>query len=113
MYRRKTLDYLEEGHRVQAYRALRDGKAFGDATINAVARKQRHAGPGPGAWCVAKGAIYMPKSTRRERMVENADVFDLAAALGADDFSQLSLARRRAPSRRTRPYELASSATLP
>lgn len=91
LYRRKTLDYLtKKGIRVQAYRALRDGKAFGDATINAVAAKH---GATPaqvlGAWCVAKGAIYMPKSTRRERMVENADVFALAAALDADDFSQL------------------------
>merc|ERR1719171_565756 len=91
LYRRDTLNYLEKkGIKVQAYRALRDGKAFDDATINAVANKH---GATParvlGAWCVAKGAIYMPKSTKRERMVENANVFQLAAALDADDFSRL------------------------
>ena len=91
LYRRETLNYLEKkGIKVQAYRALRDGKAFDDPTINAVAAKH---GATParvlGAWCVAKGAIYMPKSTKRERMVENANVFQLAAALDADDFSRL------------------------
>ena len=91
LYRRETLNYLEKkGIKVQAYRALRDGKAFDDATVNAVAQKH---GATPaqvlGAWCVAKGAIYMPKSTKRERMVENANVFQLAAALDADDFSRL------------------------
>jgi len=88
---RDGVNHLEKkGIKVQAYRALRDGKAFGDATINAVASKH---GVTPaqvlGAWCVAKGAIYMPKSTKRERMVDNANVFQLAAALDADDFSRL------------------------
>ena len=41
------------------------------------------------SWCVAKGAIYMPKSTKRARMLENADVFDLAARLDGDDFARL------------------------
>lgn len=31
----------------------------------------------------------MPKSTKRARMLENADVFDLAARLDGDDFARL------------------------
>ena len=54
LYRRETLNYLEKkGIKVQAYRALRDGKAFDDATINAVARvspaRRRPRSSAPGA----------------------------------------------------------------
>lgn len=91
LYRRETLAYLKSKNiAVQAYRALRDGKAFEDPTITAVAKKHgATAAQVLGAWCVAKGAIYMPKSTKRERMVENADVVALASALDADDVSRL------------------------
>jgi diketogulonate reductase-like aldo/keto reductase len=29
-----------------------------------------------GRWCVQKGLVYMPKSVKKERMQENAMVFD-------------------------------------
>ena len=40
LYRRKTIAFFEaHGVKMQAYRALRDGKAFEDATVLAVAAK--------------------------------------------------------------------------
>ena len=40
LYRRKTIAFFEaQGVKMQAYRALRDGKAFEDATVLAVAAK--------------------------------------------------------------------------
>lgn len=89
LYRPKTLKYMaDKGIVVQAYRALRDGKAFEDATVLAVAAKHGvSAAQVMGAWCLRKGCIYMPKSTRRDRMVENAAVFDVG--LDADDVARL------------------------
>ena len=64
-----------EGVRIQAYRALRDGKAFADPTIVEIAAALRKS-PAQilGRWCVQKGLIYIPKSVKRERMIENAQV---------------------------------------
>ena len=71
LFRPVTLAYMrEKGITVQAYRALRDGKAFDDATVVAVAKKHgRTPAQVLGNWCLAKGAVYMPKSTNKARMV--------------------------------------------
>ena len=34
-----------------------------------------------GSWCVQKGLIYIPKSVKAARMLENADVFSFEASL--------------------------------
>jgi len=78
LYRRKTIEWCSsKGIQVQAYRALRDGKAFEDATIKKVAAKYAKT-PAQvlGRWCVQKGVIYIPKSIKKERMEENMAVFD-------------------------------------
>ena len=89
LYRPKTLKYMaDKGIVVQAYRALRDGKAFEDPTVLRVAAKHgKTAAQVMGAWCLAKGAVYMPKSTKKARMVENADV--VSFQLDGDDLAAL------------------------
>jgi len=89
LYRRQTLEWCaSRGIQIQAYRALRDGKAFEDATIVRVAAKHSKT-PAQvlGRWCVQKGVIYIPKSVKKERMEENMAVFDWA--LDSEDVAAL------------------------
>lgn len=78
LYRKNTIDYFQsEGVVMQSYRSLRDGKAMDHpalAKIGAVHSKS----PAQilGKWCVQHGFIYVPKSVKTERMVENGEVFD-------------------------------------
>merc|ERR1712039_91118 len=78
LYRRRTIAFFEsQGVKLQSYRALRDGKAFDHPQILAIAEKHsRSAAQVLGRWCVQKGFIYIPKSVRKDRMIENAKVFD-------------------------------------
>jgi len=78
LYRKNTVSkFREEGVVLQSYRSLRDGKAFDDPTIVTIAETK---GKTPaqilGRWCHQHGFVYMPKSVKKERMVENARVFD-------------------------------------
>ena len=78
LYRKNTLDFfLQEGVVLQSYRSLRDGKKFDDPTLVKIASsKNKSPAQILGRWCVQKGYIYVPKSVKKERMVENAQVFD-------------------------------------
>ena len=78
LYRQRTIEFFQsQGVVMQAYRALRDGKAFTHPMVLEVAaRHTRSAAQVLGRWCVQKGFGYIPKSTRRERMQENLEVFD-------------------------------------
>ena len=78
LYRQNTISKFDkEGVVLQSYRSLRDGKAFDDPTIVKIANAHnRSAAQILGRWCVQKGFIYIPKSVKRERMVENSEVFD-------------------------------------
>jgi diketogulonate reductase-like aldo/keto reductase len=84
LYRKRTLAaFHERGVAIQAYRALRDGKAFDDGMVKAIAAKHsRTAAQVLGRWCVQHGVIYIPKSVLRTRMEENAKVFDFALDAG-------------------------------
>lgn len=78
LYRKNTIDFFQkEGVVLQSYRSLRDGKAFDHPIIVKMANKH---GKTPaqilGRWCVQKKFVYIPKSVKVERMVENAQVFD-------------------------------------
>ena len=89
LYRKNTLDFFtKEGVVLQSYRSLRDGKAFGDETVVRIANAK---GKTPaqilGRWCVQKGYVYMPKSVKKERMIENGKVFEWA--LSADEMAEL------------------------
>ena len=78
LYRKNTISkFRDEGVVLQSYRSLRDGKAFGDATLLKIAEARgRTPAQVLGRWCHQHGFVYMPKSVRKERMVENAQVFD-------------------------------------
>jgi len=89
LYRKKTIDFFQsKGIQIQAYRALRDGKAFDHPLVASLAAKYKRS-PAQilGRWCVQKNVIYIPKSVKRERMFENACVFDFE--LGAEDIAEL------------------------
>jgi diketogulonate reductase-like aldo/keto reductase len=78
LYRKNTIEkFAKEGVVMQSYRSLRDGKAFENPILKTIAENK---GKTPaqvlGRWCVQKGFVYVPKSVKKERMVENAQVFD-------------------------------------
>jgi diketogulonate reductase-like aldo/keto reductase len=89
LYRKKTIEFFQnEGIVLQSYRSLRDGKAFQHPTLVHLAGKhQRTPAQILGRWCVQKGFIYVPKSTRKDRMIENAQVCDFS--LSQEDMSEL------------------------
>jgi len=79
LYRPQTIhNFKKEGIVLQSYRSLRDGKAMQDSTLKEIASHY----PGKtvaqllGRWCVQHGFVYIPKSVKKERMMENAQVFD-------------------------------------
>jgi diketogulonate reductase-like aldo/keto reductase len=78
LYRAKTIELFQQANVVlQSYRSLRDGKAFDHPVIVQLASKySKSPAQIMGRWCVQKGFVYVPKSVRKERMVENAQVFD-------------------------------------
>eukprot|EP00526_Cylindrotheca_closterium_P016701 CAMPEP_0113614202 /NCGR_PEP_ID=MMETSP0017_2-20120614/7039_1 /TAXON_ID=2856 /ORGANISM="Cylindrotheca closterium" /LENGTH=322 /DNA_ID=CAMNT_0000523351 /DNA_START=95 /DNA_END=1063 /DNA_ORIENTATION=- /assembly_acc=CAM_ASM_000147 len=78
LYRKNTISkFAEDGVVLQSYRSLRDGKAFDDPTVLRIAESHnRSAAQILGRWCVQKGFVYIPKSVKKERMVENSEVFD-------------------------------------
>ena len=80
LYRKETIDFFDKaGVKMQSYRTLRDGKAFSDPTVLAVAAKHgKSAAQVLGRWCVQHGFIAIPKSVKVERMAENMAVFDFA-----------------------------------
>jgi diketogulonate reductase-like aldo/keto reductase len=87
---RKTLLDACEGHRIalEAYSPLGTGRHLSSDTVAQVAR--RH-GRTPAQvllrWCIERGIPVIPKSTHRERIAENAQIFDFA--LSADDIAEL------------------------
>lgn len=80
LYRKNTIaKFQKEGVVMQSYRSLRDGKAMDHPVL--VEMAQRYYPPKTpaqilGRWCVQHGFVYLPKSVRPERMMENAQVFD-------------------------------------
>jgi len=78
LYRKNTIDaFVKDGVVMQSYRSLRDGKAMNDPTLLKIAESHgKTVAQILGRWCVQHGFVYMPKSVKKERMVENALVFD-------------------------------------
>jgi diketogulonate reductase-like aldo/keto reductase len=62
---------------VEAYSPLTKGYRLGDPTLGEVARRHRKS---PAQvlirWCLQRGLVVIPKSTREARIRENAAVFD-------------------------------------
>jgi diketogulonate reductase-like aldo/keto reductase len=89
-FRRALLEECRKlGVALEAYSPLTRGRGLRDATVTRIAREL---GRTPAQvmlrWAVQRGIPVIPKSTRQERIVENAQVFDFqlgAAQLAALD----------------------------
>ena len=89
LYRKKTIQaFQKEGVVLQAYRSLRDGKVMNDPTLLSMAgRYEKTVAQILGRWCTQHGFVHFPKSVKKDRMVENALVFDFV--LSDEDMSIL------------------------
>src|SRR5712692_9822579 len=81
-YRRRLLDYcVEQGIVFEAYSPLERGQGLHDPTITAVAERL---GRTPAQimlrWAIQHQAIVLPKSSRKERIRSNAQLFDFELA---------------------------------
>jgi diketogulonate reductase-like aldo/keto reductase len=78
----------EEGVVLEAYSPLGTGRHLSDETVARVARR---VGRTPAQvllrWCVQRGIPVIPKSTHRERIEENAQIFDFE--LSSEDVTEL------------------------
>jgi len=77
-YRRRLLARADElAIALEAYSPLGTGRHLTDARVAAIAERTGHT---PAQvlirWCLQHGLPVIPKSTHRERIAENADVFD-------------------------------------
>ena len=81
-YRKALLEASQEnGIALEAYSPLGTGRHLAGETVVQVARRN---GRTPAQvllrWCIERGIPVIPKSTHRERIAENADVFDFTLA---------------------------------
>jgi diketogulonate reductase-like aldo/keto reductase len=88
-YRRRLLEACEErGIALEAYSPLGTGRHLDDARVGQIA--ERH-GRTPAQvlirWCVQRELVVLPKSTHRERIEANAQVFDFS--LSDEDMATL------------------------
>jgi 2,5-diketo-D-gluconate reductase A len=88
-YRRGLLAAAaERGIAIEAYSPLGTGEHLGDPTVGRVAAR---VGRTPAQvlirWCIQRGTIVLPKSTHRERIEQNAQVFDFE--LSDEDMAEL------------------------
>jgi diketogulonate reductase-like aldo/keto reductase len=88
-YRRRLLEACEErGVVIEAYSPLGTGRHLGDSTVAEIAERL---GRTPAQvlirWCVQRDLVVLPKSTHRERIEQNAQVFDLT--LSDEDMAAL------------------------
>ncbi len=79
-HRRRLLESCaQRGVAVEAYSPLGTGRHLSDSTVAETAER---VGRTPAQvllrWCIERGAIVLPKSTHRERIEENAQLFDFA-----------------------------------
>ena len=83
-YRRKLLEACEERNlALEAYSPLGTGRHLSDGRVRQIAER---AGRTPAQvllrWCVQRDLIVIPKSTHRERIDENARIFDFTLSDG-------------------------------
>jgi diketogulonate reductase-like aldo/keto reductase len=88
-YRRKLLQACEERNvALEAYSPLGTGRHLSDERVRRIAER---AGRTPAQlllrWCVQRELVVIPKSTHRDRIQENAQVFDFT--LSGEDMAAL------------------------
>ena len=88
-YRRSLLDAcITRNAAVEAYGPLGTGRHLSDPTVARVAQDVgRTAAQVLLRWCLQRGTIVLPKSTHRERIEHNAQIFDFS--LSDDDMATL------------------------
>ena len=88
-YRRRLLEACEErGVVIEAYSPLGTGRHLGDRTVAEVAdRLGRTPAQVLIRWSVQRELVVLPKSTHRERIAQNAEVFDFT--LSGEDMAAL------------------------
>ena len=88
-YRRSLLDAcITRNAAVEAYSPLGTGRHLSDPTVARVAQDVgRTAAQVLLRWCLQRGTIVLPKSTHRERIEQNAQIFDFS--LSDDDMATL------------------------
>jgi 2,5-diketo-D-gluconate reductase A len=101
-FRRGLLHACEDrGVVLEAYSPLGTGRHLHDATVNAIAgRLARTPAQVLLRWCVERELPVIPKSTHRERIAENARIFDFA--LSEDDRAALDALDRTGGTGRAR-----------
>lgn len=89
-YRKELLDGCDrDGIALEAYSPLGTGNHLGNDAVAQVARRhERTPAQVLLRWCVELGVPVIPKSTHRERIVENAQIFDFV--LSEDDVAALN-----------------------
>jgi len=88
-YRTALLEACREnGIALEAYSPLGTGRHLSSDTVARIAKRHAHT---PAQvllrWCIERGIPVIPKSTHRERIAENAEVFDFA--LSDEDRAEL------------------------
>lgn len=88
-YRRALLEWcLERGIVVEAYSPLGTGRYVSNATVKRIAAR---VGRTPAQvllrWCLQRGLVVLTKSTHRERIEENGEIFDFT--LSDQDMAEL------------------------
>ena len=101
-FRRGLLEACERSRvALEAYSPLGTGRHLGDDNVNAIAAR---IGRTPAQvllrWCVERDLVVIPKSTHRERIAENAEIFDFA--LTAEDMAALDALDRTGGTDRAR-----------
>ena len=88
-YRRGLLDACrQERIMLEAYSPLGTGRHLASETVTRIAQRlARTAAQVLLRWCVQRGVPSIPKSTHRERIAENARIFDFA--LSDEDMAEL------------------------
>jgi diketogulonate reductase-like aldo/keto reductase len=88
-YRRALLEFCRQnGIALEAYSPLGTGRHLASDTVARIA--QRHARTPAQVllrWCIERGTPVIPKSTHRERIAENAQLFDFR--LSDEDIAEL------------------------
>ena len=101
-YRRALIQSAHErGIVTEAYSPLGTGRHLSNNVINRIAaRTGRTAAQVLLRWCVQHDLVVLPKSTHRDRIAENAQIFDFA--LSADDMAELDALDRTGGTDRAR-----------
>jgi 2,5-diketo-D-gluconate reductase A len=99
-YRRALLEACRaRGITLESYSSLGTGRLLRDRAVNRVAERVRRT---PAQvllrWCIQRGLPVIPKSTHRERIAENAHIFDFA--LSDEDMAALDALDRTGGTRR-------------